>query len=380
MEISDLGSRKDTSRVLTIDEISYLLNSVLIAQTPFELYKLDSIYSAILKEKEIESKYDIIIFEHKLNSILEQSNITGNVHYQFHTGRKELDSERDVQINFKNPVSLILKEMALSFIFSFIMLVVIVIALIYQSRIISRQKKIETIRQDFIDSMTHELRHPLQGALSLSEIIDNEKIAENNLLRSSMISRLKANLQSLEMLLQSLVVQSYTENLQTTAHWQQGNLKSYIDEIIATCSISNTKLVHFKTCYSEEITNCRFDPMHFPNAIKNLIENAIKYSNDEVTVDIRAVIKNETIEIMVADSGTGITKEDLPHIFEKFYKGNSSKKSHGFGLGLSYVKWVCDIHDGQVTVTSTVDKGSIFKLIIPNFITNEQSKNTDCRE
>jgi signal transduction histidine kinase len=370
MEISDWDARKDTSQVFTIDEISYLLNSVLIAQTPFELGKLDSIYSTILKESEIESAYNIIVFKHKSDSVLEQSNVKEPVFYKFHTARKGLDSERDVQVYFKNPGLLILEKMALSFVFSFGMLVIIIIVLAYQSRIIAEQKKIETIRQDFIDSMTHELRQPLQGALSLSEIIDNEKIAGNNSLRSNIIGRLKTNLQNLEMLLQSLVVQSYAENLQTTAHWQQGNLKNCMDEIITACSLSSTKLIHFKTNYSDDITACWFDLMHFPHAIKNLIENAIKYSNEEVSIDIQAVIKNNFIEVTVSDNGTGIAKEDLPHIFRKFYKGTHGKKNYGFGLGLSYVKWVCDIHDGQVTVTSTTGKGSVFKLVIPNFITN----------
>ena len=207
MEISDLDSRKDTSRVLTIDEISYLLNSVLITQTPFDLYKLDSIYSALLKGKKMESKYDIIVFKHKSDSILEQSHANEIIAYKFHTDRNELDSERDVQIYFRNPVLLILKKMTLSFVFSFVILAIILLLLLYQSRIIAEQKKIEAIRQDFIDSITHELRHPLQGALSLSEILTSEKIAENNLLRRNIIGRLKANLQSLEQLLHSLVVQ-----------------------------------------------------------------------------------------------------------------------------------------------------------------------------
>lgn len=380
MEISDLDSRKDTSRVLTIDEISYLLNSVLITQTPFDLYKLDSIYSALLKGKKMESKYDIIVFKHKSDSILEQSHANEIIAYKFHTDRNELDSERDVQIYFRNPVLLILKKMTLSFVFSFVILAIILLLLLYQSRIIAEQKKIEAIRQDFIDSMTHELRHPLQGALSLSEILTSEKIAENNLLRRNIIGRLKANLQSLEQLLHSLVVQSYAENLQTTADWQQGNLKNCMDEIMTVCSLPNVKLIHFKTNYADEITNCWFDPMHFPHAIKNLIENAIKYSNEEVSIDIQAIINNGFIEVTVADNGIGIAEDDLPHIFRKFYKGNSNKKRHGFGLGLSYVKWVCDIHDGQITVASTAGKGSVFKLIIPNFIANGHHQNTDCRK
>jgi len=376
LEISDLTTRKDSSGVVSIDQISYVLNSVLIAQTPFELYKLDSIYSNILKEKEITTKYLIVVFKHKTDSILEKSH-TNDLVYKYHTDRKELDSTRDVQIYFENPVFIIIEKMVLSFVFSIVILAIIIIVLFFQSRIIANQKKIEAIRGDFIDSMTHELRHPLQGALSLSELLGNEKFAENDSLRSNIIGRLKNNLQSLEKLLHSLVVQSYSGNLQKIANWKQGNLRNCINDIISTCSLSSKKLVHFKTNYSDETTNCWFDPMHFPNAIKNLIENAIKYSNDEVTIDIQAIVDTNSIEVAIKDNGIGITKEDLPHIFEKFYKGITGEKNHSFGLGLSYVKWVCEIHDGQVVVTSKEGTGSTFKLIIPNFYTNGHNKNTD---
>ncbi|MCL1934188.1 MAG: HAMP domain-containing histidine kinase [Candidatus Azobacteroides sp.] len=368
LELTNLNNtEKNTPKNITIDELMYQINGVLIASTPFELYQLDSIYTSILHEKEIETKFCIVAFKHKTDSVLEQTGTQNKIKYKFYTSRKELDSERDVQVYFSNPVSLILKEMLFSFVFSFIMLVVIVIALIYQSLIISKQKKIETIRQDFVDSMTHELRHPLQGALSLSEILTNDKILEDNSLRKNIIGRLKTNLQSLETLLHSLVIQSFAEKLQTTANRQQGNLKNRIDEIIATCSISNTKLIHFTTHYSGDVSHCWFDPIHFPNAIKNLIENSIKYSNEEVTIEINAYIKDKMLEVEVKDNGIGIRDEDLPNIFQKFYKGNSNKKNDGFGLGLSYVKWVCEIHDGQVTVTSKVGEGSDFKLIIPLF-------------
>jgi two-component system phosphate regulon sensor histidine kinase PhoR len=368
LEISDIDSKKSGSHNTTIDEVMYKINGILISATLFEIQKLDSIYSAVLKEKQIESKYNIVVFKHDSDTVLEQSRANENImSYKFHTDRKELDSERDVRIYFTNPAGLILGKMLFSFVFSFIMLVVIVIALAYQFRVIGRQKKIELIRRDFIDSMTHELRHPLQGALSLSEILNNETIVKNNSLRNNMLERLKANLQSLDVLLRSLVVQSYSEQLQSVANWTQGDLKSCIDEIIAACSLSNEKIIHFRFNYSDAITNCWFDPIHFPNAIKNLIENAIKYSNNEVDIKIQAIIRDGFIEISVRDNGIGIRKEDMPYIFKKFYKGSSVAKNHGFGLGLSYVKWVCEIHGGEVTVSSLVNKGSVFNLIIPLF-------------
>ncbi|MDR3340979.1 MAG: HAMP domain-containing histidine kinase [Candidatus Symbiothrix sp.] len=367
IEISDLDSKKNATQTITIDELMYRMNGLLIISTPFEIQKLDSIYSAILQEKSIASNYNIVVFVHASDSILQQSQKNEYSQGMAYTSRKELDSERDIQVYLTNPALFVMKKMLLSFLFSFIMLIVIILLLMYQSKIIAKQKKIEIVRQNFTDRMTHELRHPLQGALSLSEILENKEFAENHQLRNNVIGRLKTNLKDLDALLNSLVVQSYSENLQSTANWQQGNLKNFIDEIIAVCSISNTKLIHFTTFYSDEITHCWFDPMHFPNAIKNLIENSVKYSNDEVTIKIEAHIENEMLKVSVSDNGIGIKKEDMPHIFQKFFRGNKDKSTNGFGLGLSYVKWVCEIHDGQVSMTSQEDEGSVFTLTIPLF-------------
>jgi signal transduction histidine kinase len=367
LEISDLDLKKNITNPQTIDEVMYQINGFLIVNTPFEMQILDSIYSSILQEKEIKSEYNIVVFAHASDSIIQQSQMNEHKIGTAYTFRKELDSERDIQVYLKNPAILILKKMLFSFAFSFIMLIVIVIALVYQFKIIAKQKKIEIVRRDFIDRMTHELRHPLQGALSLSEILENKDFAENYQLRNNVIRRIKTNLKDLDTLLNTLVIQSYAENLQTTANWQPGNLKNYVDEIMAVCSISNTKLIHFKTIYSDEIALCWFDQMHFPNAIKNLIENAIKYSNDEVTIKIEVHIENGMLKVLVADNGIGIKKEDMPHIFQKFFRGHKDKSTNGFGLGLSYVKWVCEIHDGHIEVMSKEGAGSVFTLTIPLF-------------
>ncbi|MCD8485003.1 ATP-binding protein [Candidatus Woesebacteria bacterium] len=97
-----------------------------------------------------------------------------------------------------------------------------------------------------------------------------------------------------------------------------------------------------------------------------LIENAIKYSKQNTKLHITAKKKSGTVEIAIKDYGIGITSEDIPHIFERFYRSDKSRsQTEGFGLGLSIAKQVVDKHGGHIEVTSILGKGSTFTVSLP---------------
>jgi signal transduction histidine kinase len=109
------------------------------------------------------------------------------------------------------------------------------------------------------------------------------------------------------------------------------------------------------------------DRLHLANAINNLIDNAIKYSNDDLQISIKCLENTDSIEIRVSDNGHGISKEYLPEIFTPFFRvpqGNLHDVK-GFGLGLSYVKKVIEAHKGKVSVSSKLNEGSTFTLAVP---------------
>jgi two-component system, OmpR family, phosphate regulon sensor histidine kinase PhoR len=235
-------------------------------------------------------------------------------------------------------------------------------------QIILRQKKISQIKNDFINNMTHELKTPI-STISLA----------SQMLRDSSVSLTQSTVDHISGVIfdESKRLSNQVEKVLQMAVFNEGRLKLKFTEIdlnkLAETVASNFEIRvsnkdgELKTDLQAENPYIRGDDVHITNVIFNLLDNAVKYSKSKPLIELSTENKNGWAIVQVKDNGIGIPKEHQEKIFERFYRvptGNIHNVK-GFGLGLSYVKRIVDVHNGKIKVDSTLGKGTRFRLYFP---------------
>ncbi len=264
--------------------------------------------------------------------------------------------------------SVVIKQMRWM-IFGVIFFTLIIISAFYVTvSTLLRQKKLSEIKNDFINNMTHEFKTPLATISLAVDAMRNEKVVqdrEKSAYFSGIIKEENRRMnKQVETILQAALIDRQELQLKKQPlHVNQvirrvmENFKLQLDEIHAQVFLQ----------LEEGHDMADADEVHFTNLISNLVDNAIKYSREKLTIRILTQRTGKNITIRIEDNGIGMTKETQRRIFEKFYRAHTGNVHNvkGFGLGLSYVKSVVDAHNGRIKVESTVGKGTSFTLEIP---------------
>ncbi|MBP6456933.1 MAG: HAMP domain-containing histidine kinase, partial [Chitinophagaceae bacterium] len=268
---------------------------------------------------------------------------------------------------FPNRTKFLIGEMSNWLISTLVMLFILII-LAYNIFIIFKQKRLSEIQKDFVNNMTHEFKTPLATIKISAEVLKNPAIIKNpqRLLNyATIISNETAHLtQQVERVLQ--MAKSTKDKIELNR--ENVNLVEIINSIVEkTKPLLRLKGGDIQATYFQDNIELKVDALHFKNAISNLIENGVKYSKNAPMIDINVAVEKNMIKISVKDNGIGISEENLKHIFERFYRvptGNLHDVK-GFGLGLNYVRLICEQHGGKISVSSELEKGSEFSIFIP---------------
>ena len=233
---------------------------------------------------------------------------------------------------------------------------------------ITRLKKLESVRRDFVANVSHELKTPitaitgsvetlLAGALDSPD--DNRRFLE-------MIARHSDRLNSLVDDLLSLArLESEPEKEEVTQ--TDCRLTEVLQTSILVCRERGAKLQVKLTSSCDPDLKADVNQIQLEQAVTNLIDNAMKYSDPGSTVSIEAAVADDEIVISVQDNGVGIATKHLPRLFERFYRVDQgrSREVGGTGLGLAIVKHIAVSHGGRVSVDSTPGEGSTFRIHLP---------------
>jgi len=237
-------------------------------------------------------------------------------------------------------------------------------------RTILTQKKLSEMKSDFINNMTHELRTPLATIAIAVDTLKNEKIIGNKeqLLSIGQIIKnenLRMNTQVEQILHAAQLDINQVLKGKVDLHVHDV-MKKMQDKFALQVAEKNATVTYTLEAVKDKVNG---HPVHFVNMISNLIDNALKYSKEDIdpVIEVGTYNNNNNIIITVKDNGIGMTKDTVSKIFEKFYRAHTGDVHNvkGFGLGLNYTRKMVEAHNGKINVESTFGQGSQFKITIP---------------
>ena len=233
---------------------------------------------------------------------------------------------------------------------------------------ITELKKMDQVRRDFVANVSHELRTPLSILRGYIEtLLDNPKTSREEL--SRILGVMERHSKRLDLLAQDLLTLAQLES--ANPNLQSGNvdLPSFFGEVIRDWEKKLAKKqLNVIVDVPPGLPTIRADRARLQEALYNLLDNAVKYSREHGEIRLMAWQRDEEIVLCVSDDGIGISKEDLPRIFERFYradKARSTESIRGTGLGLAIVKHVAQLHGGRVEAESEISKGTTIRVILP---------------
>lgn len=228
-----------------------------------------------------------------------------------------------------------------------------------------KQKRITENNIEFFNNTAHELKTPLTN-ISLAMNLINRK---NPSLKDSSYSRIiKAESEKLSSQIERVLFLSKMENGDYTMRSEKIDIKELVKEVIQNMSLLlNEKEAKIHLDFPAEEIFIKGDFYHLGNVFKNLIDNALKYCQNSPVLKIQLKEAHNRIRLTFSDNGIGISSADQEMIFDKFQRVQTGNlhEAKGFGLGLSYVKKVIELHKGLISVNSELTRGSQFHLILP---------------
>lgn len=236
--------------------------------------------------------------------------------------------------------------------------------------IILRQKRYSDLMKDFVNNMTHEFKTPISSIKISADVLMNHPLIEEDKRLFQYARIIKEQNQRLndqvEKVLQIAKMESSTFQLKLESLDINDLLKEVCMHNQWRVRDQGGSLEYDLACTHSKIKADRF---HLLNVFSNLVDNAIKYSREKPMIQVRTYDQGQDCIIEIQDQGIGIKKEELPYLFQKFYRVSTGDIHNvkGFGIGLYYVKRICDEHGFELNIESEYNKGTIVRILVKNF-------------
>jgi two-component system phosphate regulon sensor histidine kinase PhoR len=267
-------------------------------------------------------------------------------------------------IRFPDETSYLLSSLRFWFVLS-IALIIILLVYVYSIYTIIQQKKYSELQRDFINNMTHEFKTPLSSILLASTYLNKQDVIQKDTKLEKYTEIIINQSKKLNSHIEQILNIAKSDNAPMTMNKKEILVVPIIKDVIENMQLKHPNLS--VKINADETTKINADEFHFTNIVYNLLDNSIKYCEENPTISIDILEDKNKIKLDFSDNGIGVSNKNLNFIFDKFYRIPSTKSNevNGFGLGLYYVKKICTQHNWKIFASNNDDKGITISIEIP---------------
>ena len=343
-----------------VDAMSRQFHAIMDKYIPYDMAVMDSvlynqlsnrfIYPEFLCVEVVNSNDSVICGNPKLNGELGLDSFSFNI-----------NSDEGIYYKaYMTPLTRhILSQMFGIIITVFLLMVAFSLAFWYLFRTVSRLRTIEEMKDDFVSNMTHELKTPIAIAYSANDALLNYDTSNDPDKKTKYLTIANKQLKRLGELVENILAMSMERRKAMKLRPEDIPLREFVEEIAAAQRMRGDKDITINVNVADNIV-VEADTTHLANVLNNLIDNAIKYSDESVEISI----SGDNNELSVRDNGIGIPSKSIPYLFNKFYRVPHGNRQdvRGYGIGLYYVKSILDKMGWDIEAKSTEGKGSVFTI------------------
>jgi two-component system phosphate regulon sensor histidine kinase PhoR len=263
--------------------------------------------------------------------------------------------------------SYLFKKLGLPILFSIILVGITMASFIMLYRNIRRQQRLAELKNEFISNITHELKTPIATVGVAIEALKNFNAIDNPERTREYLDISQNELQRLSLLVDKVLKLSMFEKKEIELKYETLNIKTLVEEVTNSMRLQLEKHHAVVSIHAAGNLDMQGDKLHLQSVVFNLLDNAIKYGNQNLVIKIDLEEQDDQVVMSVADNGMGIAPEYKDKVFEKFFRipHGDTHNAKGYGLGLSYAAHVIKKHKGTISVEAVPDGGAKFIIHLP---------------